>query len=71
MLVLVFSKNVNVCVGGVVVPRRIEFKSGDFTVAENVEVVYESKVTRFGASAKVGAPKKFIGKRAYIIILKD
>jgi putative transposon-encoded protein len=71
MFVLVFLKDAGVCAGGVVMPRRIEFKSGDFTVAENVEVVYESKVTRFGASAKVGAPKKFIGKRAYIVILKD
>jgi len=55
----------------VVMPRRIEFKSGDFTVSESVEVVYESKVTAFGESAKVGAPKKFIGKRAYVVILKD
>lgn len=47
------------------------FKSGDFVVSESVEVVYESKVTTFGASAKVGAPKKFIGKRAYVVILKD
>jgi putative transposon-encoded protein len=52
-------------------PRRIVFKSGDFAVTESVEVVYESKVTPFGESAKVGAPKKFIGKRAYVVILKD
>jgi putative transposon-encoded protein len=52
-------------------PRRIVFKSGDFSVDESVEVVYESKVTSFGASAKVGAPKRFIGKRAYVVILKD
>jgi putative transposon-encoded protein len=52
-------------------PRRIVFKSGDFAVTESVEVVYEGKVTSFGDSAKVGAPKKFIGKRAYVVILKD
>ncbi|HEC89381.1 MAG TPA: DUF2080 family transposase-associated protein, partial [Thermoplasmatales archaeon] len=27
--------------------------------------------TPFGNSAKVDAPKKYIGKRAYVIILKD
>ncbi|MCL2476360.1 DUF2080 family transposase-associated protein [Candidatus Bathycorpusculum sp.] len=34
-------------------PRRIGFKSGDFRVDESVEVVYESKVTPFGDSAKI------------------
>ncbi|MEM4258960.1 MAG: DUF2080 family transposase-associated protein [Candidatus Thermoplasmatota archaeon] len=28
-------------------------------------------MTPFGTSAKVDAPKKYIGKRAYVIILKD
>ncbi|MEM0466895.1 MAG: DUF2080 family transposase-associated protein [Candidatus Thermoplasmatota archaeon] len=28
-------------------------------------------MTSFGTSAKVDAPKKYIGKRAYVIILKD
>ncbi|RKX97072.1 MAG: hypothetical protein DRP55_09335, partial [Spirochaetes bacterium] len=32
---------------------------------------YEKKVTPFGNSAKVDAPKKYIGKRVYVIILKD
>jgi len=52
-------------------PRKIDFKSGDFTVTESVEVVYESKVTPFGASGKIGAQKKYIGKRVYVVILKD
>ena len=43
----------------------------DVVLTDKVEVFYEKKVTSFGTSAKVDAPKKYIGKRAYVIILKD
>jgi len=33
--------------------------------------VYEKRITPFGNSAKVDAPKKYIGYRAYVIILKE
>jgi len=52
-------------------PRKIEVKSGDLSINESVEVVYERVITRFGNSAKIDAPKKYIGKRAYVIIIKD
>ena len=51
--------------------RQIQLKEGDFTLKEKVEVVYEKVITRFGTSAKLDAPKKYIGKRAYVIIIKD
>jgi len=53
------------------VPRKIEVRKGDLTINESVEVVYEKIITPFGNSAKITAPKKYIGKRAYIIIIKD
>lgn len=43
----------------------------DVVITDKVEVFYEKKVTPFGNSAKVDTPKKYIGKRAYVIILKD
>ena len=43
----------------------------NFQLTDNVEVFYEKRVTPFGNSAKLDAPKKYIGKRAYVIILKD
>jgi putative transposon-encoded protein len=52
-------------------PRKIEVKSGDLSINESVEVVYERAITPFGNSAKIDAPKKYIGKRAYVIIIKD
>ncbi|PKL46918.1 MAG: hypothetical protein CVV37_08365 [Nitrospira bacterium HGW-Nitrospira-1] len=40
-------------------------------LSESVETVYEKLVTPFGNSAKLDVPKKYIGKRAYVIIVKD
>lgn len=51
--------------------RRIDVKKGDFTLKEKIEVIYEKKITTFGNSAKIDAPKKYIGKRAYVVIVKD
>lgn len=50
--------------------RRIEVKAGDFILKDKVELVYEKIITKFGTSAKLDAPKKYIGRRAYVIILK-
>ena len=52
-------------------PRQIEIIKNNITLTDEVEVVYEKRVTRFGTSAKIDAPKKYIGKRAYVIILKE
>jgi len=51
--------------------RQIEVKTGDFVLNEEVEIVYEKKITPFGTSAKIDAPKKYRGWRAYVIIVKD
>jgi putative transposon-encoded protein len=52
-------------------PRKVEIIKDNITLTDNVEVVYEKIVTRFGSSAKIDAQKKYIVKRAYVIILKD
>jgi len=46
-------------------------KGGKITIRDNVEEIYEKKVTPYGNGAKIDAQKKYIGKRAYIIVLKD
>jgi putative transposon-encoded protein len=51
--------------------RGIQVIKGDLTIKEKVEVIYERRITRFGNSAKIDAMKKYIGKRAYVIIVKD
>ncbi len=50
--------------------RKIKISQKAVNLSDNVEVFYEKKVTPFGTSAKLDAPRKYIGKRAYIIILK-
>jgi putative transposon-encoded protein len=51
--------------------RKIEVIEGNVTLTDEVDVIYEKRVTPFGTSAKLDAPKKYIGRRAYVIILKD
>ena len=51
--------------------RKIEVIKGDLIIREKVEVLYERRVTPFGNSAKIDAPKKYIGRRAYAVIVKD
>ena len=51
--------------------RKIEVVDKKITLTDNVEVFYEKIVTQFGTSAKVDCQKKYIGKRVYVIILKN
>ena len=51
--------------------RKIEVRKGDFVLKEKVELVYEKVITPFGTSAKIDAPKKYRGRRAYVIIVKE
>ncbi|MFO8109688.1 MAG: DUF2080 family transposase-associated protein [Thermoplasmata archaeon] len=51
--------------------RKIEITENKLHIKENVEIIYEENVTPFGNSAKIGSKKEYIGKRAYVIIIKD
>ena len=50
--------------------RKLEITSKRVTLTDEVELVYEKRVTPVGNSAKVDAPKRYRGRRAYVIILK-
>ncbi len=51
--------------------REVQIGDKDFVLGEEVEVVYEKTITPFGNSAKIDAPKKYRGWRAYVVIVKD
>ena len=52
--------------------RIIELKQGTLILKEdNIEGFLERTVNSIGTSAKVDVPKRFIGKRAYVIIVDD
>jgi len=40
-------------------------------VIEGIEGFILREVTPFGTSAKVSCPKEFLGKRVYLVFLKD
>jgi putative transposon-encoded protein len=50
--------------------RKIRIIHDEITLTDDVEIVYEKRVTPFRNGAKVDAPKKYIGCRTYVIILK-
>ena len=50
--------------------REIKIMKDTIKLSDEVETFYEKIITRFGNSAKIDAPKKYIGKRAYVVILK-
>jgi putative transposon-encoded protein len=51
--------------------RTVEVLKGNLTLKDKVEVIYERTITKFGTSAKIDAQKKYIGRRAYVLVLKD
>ncbi len=51
--------------------REIKLEKDKIVLTDEVETIYEKTVTPFGTSGKIDAPKRYIGKRAYVIILKD
>ena len=43
-------------------------KIGKKLILELVKLYFEKEVTKFGNSAKIDCPKKYIGKRAIVVI---
>ena len=53
-------------------PRIVKaVAGGKIHLQDNVLEIYEKKVTPYGNGAKVDAQKKYIGRRVYVIVLKD
>ena len=52
-------------------PRKVTaISGGKLRIEDNVEEIYEKKVTPYGNGAKLDAQKRYIGRKAFIIILK-
>jgi len=50
--------------------REISIKD-ETIIKDGVETLYEKTVTPFGNSAEVDVPERFIGRRVYVVVLKD
>jgi len=52
-------------------PRKVTaITGGKLKLEEDVEEIFEKRVTPYGNGAKIDAQKKYMGRRVYIIVLK-
>jgi putative transposon-encoded protein len=51
--------------------RKVTINKDKFLLEDNVMEVLERTVKPFGTSAKADIPKKYMGKRLYVIVLTD
>jgi len=53
-------------------PRVVEVNKGKLKLVDRkIEGFLERTVNSIGTSAKVDVPKRYIGKRAYVVIVKE
>jgi len=52
-------------------PRKVKaVAGGKISLEDDVEEIFEKKVTPYGNGAKIDAQKKYVGRRTYVIIIK-
>lgn len=51
--------------------KVVAVSGGKIKIEDEVEEIFERRVTPYGNGAKIDAQKKQIGKRVYVILLKD
>ena len=51
--------------------RKVNITTKNLRLSEDVLVIMEKRVTPYGNGAKVDCTKEFIGRRAYIVIVKN
>ena len=55
-----------------IMPRKIEIKKGTLTLRdEEIEGFLERTVTPIGTSGKADVPRRYLGRRVYVIITKN
>jgi len=50
--------------------KKIKLENGKLSITDNIDLVYEKIITKFGTGAKIDAPKEFLGKKVYVMIQK-
>ena len=51
--------------------KKIKLEKGKLSLQDDIELLFEKIITKFGTGAKIDAPKKYIGKKVYVMIQKD
>jgi putative transposon-encoded protein len=55
----------------VVFMRKIELIKSKLKLIDEITVLFEKSVTRFGTGAKIDCPKEYIGKKVYVMVRKQ
>ena len=50
--------------------RKITSEKGKLQLTDDVVMIYEKTITKFGNGAKIDAPKDYIGRNVYVMIRK-
>lgn len=48
--------------------RTIKIKNNELEIKDKIETLFEKQITTFGNGAKIDCPKKYLGKKAIVII---
>ena len=51
--------------------RKITMQDKKFQLTEEIDLVYEKTITKYGTGAKIDAPKEFLGRKVYVLIRKQ
>lgn len=51
--------------------RKLDLITDKMNLSEEIELIYEKRITPFGSSTKLDVPKKYRGWRAYVVMVKD
>jgi len=51
--------------------RKVKIKRATKLIINNIEGFLVRRVTRFGNGAKVDCPKEYLGRKVYLVIVKD
>ncbi len=51
--------------------RKIEIKNNNFKFSDDITCFFEKTVTSFGTGAKIDCSKNYIGRKVYVLIVKE
>jgi putative transposon-encoded protein len=51
--------------------REVNLDKTKFTVTDEITIMFEKTVTKFGGGAKIDCPKEFLGKKVYVLVRKE
>ena len=46
--------------------RTLKIFQNKLTMKDNIETIFEKKVTKFGNGAKIDCPKQYLDKKVYV-----